>query len=38
MDDLTRRQAEILALIQEYVNDEGYPPTRMEIAQAFGFR
>ncbi len=38
MDDLTPRQAEILALIQEYINDEGYPPTRMEIADAFGFR
>jgi len=38
MDDLTARQAEILALIQEYIYDEGYPPTRMEIAEAFGFR
>jgi len=38
MDDLTPRQAEILALIREYVYDEGYPPTRVEIAQAFGFR
>jgi repressor LexA len=38
MDDLTPRQAEILALIQEYIYDEGYPPTRMEIADAFGFR
>lgn len=38
MDDLTLRQAEILALIQEYITDEGYPPTRMDIAGAFGFR
>jgi repressor LexA len=38
MDDLTQRQAEILALIREYISDEGYPPTRMEIAGAFGFR
>lgn len=38
MRDLTPRQAEILALIQEYIYDEGYPPTRMEIAEAFGFR
>ena len=38
MDDLTPRQAEILVLIQEYIYDEGYPPTRMEIAEAFGFR
>lgn len=38
MAELTRRQGEILALIREYVNDEGYPPTRAEIAEAFGFR
>jgi repressor LexA len=38
MDDLTPRQAEILALIQEYIYEEGYPPTRMEIAASFGFR
>ena len=38
MEELTRRQGEILALIQEYIYDEGYPPTRMEIAEAFGFR
>ena len=38
MQELTRRQAEILALIREYVYDEGYPPTRAEIAEAFGFR
>jgi repressor LexA len=38
MDNLTPRQAEILVLIQEYIYDEGYPPTRMEIAEAFGFR
>ncbi|VAW79138.1 SOS-response repressor and protease LexA [hydrothermal vent metagenome] len=38
MDDLTKRQGEILALIQEYISDEGYPPTRMEIAETFGFR
>jgi repressor LexA len=38
MDALTPRQGEILALIQEYISGEGYPPTRMEIAHAFGFR
>lgn len=38
MEDLTKRQGEILALIQEYIYDDGYPPTRMEIAEAFGFR
>jgi len=38
MQELTRRQAEILALIREYIYEEGYPPTRAEIAQSFGFR
>lgn len=38
MEELTRRQGEILALIREYVYDEGYPPTRVEISEAFGFR
>jgi repressor LexA len=38
MHELTRRQGEILALIREYVHEEGYPPTRAEIAEAFGFR
>ena len=38
MMELTKRQGEILALIQEYISDEGYPPTRAEIAEAFGFR
>ncbi|MGD2074233.1 MAG: transcriptional repressor LexA [Gammaproteobacteria bacterium] len=38
MQELTRRQGEILALIREYVYQEGYPPTRAEIAAAFGFR
>jgi repressor LexA len=35
---LTRRQAEILELIRESVVAQGYPPTRAEIAEAFGFR
>jgi repressor LexA len=38
MDDLTPRQAEILTLIRDCIYDEGYPPTRAEIARAFGFR
>lgn len=37
-DDLTPRQREILALIEREVAARGYPPTRAEIAQAFGFR
>lgn len=38
MSDLTPRQQEILDFIKEFAYDEGYPPTRMEIAEAFGFR
>jgi repressor LexA len=38
MEKLTPRQAEILALIREYIDEAGYPPTRAEIAEAFGFR
>lgn len=36
-DDLTPRQAEILALIREIQESSGAPPTRAEIARAFGF-
>lgn len=38
MSDLTRRQAEILELIRTSLAERGSPPTRAEIAQAFGFR
>ncbi len=38
MPDLTPRQAEILALIREALEETGMPPTRAEIAQALGFR
>ena len=38
MSDLTPRQQEILEFIKEFSYDEGYPPTRIEIAEAFGFR
>lgn len=37
-DELTPRQREILALIRRHVRETGYPPTRAEIAAAFGFR
>lgn len=37
-EKLTPRQAEILALIRETIEHTGLPPTRAEIAQAFGFR
>jgi repressor LexA len=35
---LTPRQAEILQLIRDSIEVEGRPPTRAEIARAFGFR
>jgi repressor LexA len=37
-DRLTPRQQEILDLIRRHVRETGYPPTRAEIAEAFGFR
>lgn len=38
MEKLTRRQQEILDFILQFMEKEGYPPTRAEIAQHFGFR
>ncbi|MDM8347818.1 transcriptional repressor LexA [Pseudomonas sp. sp1636] len=35
---LTPRQAEILTFIKHCLDDNGYPPTRAEIAQALGFK
>jgi repressor LexA len=35
---LTPRQREILELVEDSIARRGYPPTRAEIAQAFGFR
>lgn len=37
MQDLTPRQAEILELIRQTLEETGMPPTRAEIADAFGF-
>ncbi len=34
----TRRQAELLTWMRRYIVQHGMPPTRQEIAQAFGFR
>ncbi len=36
--DLTQRQREILDFIRQAVENEGRPPTRAEVCQAFGFR
>ena len=38
MSELTARQAEILDLIRETMEETGMPPTRAEIADALGFR
>jgi len=37
-DKLTTRQGEILNEIKESIKNTGFPPTRAEIAQTFGFR
>jgi len=38
MEKLTRRQQEIMDFILSFMEKEGYPPTRAEIARHFGFR
>ena len=38
MIKLTARQAEVLQLIKNNIEDTGYPPTRAEIAKELGFR
>ncbi|MEY3182598.1 MAG: hypothetical protein RLZ35_583 [Pseudomonadota bacterium] len=38
MTKLTKRQAEILALIENQLSKKGSPPTRAEIARLMGFR
>ena len=38
MADLTPRQTEILELIRASITERGSPPTRAEIAEAFGFK
>lgn len=38
MIKLTPRQAEILGFIKRCLEDNGFPPTRAEIAQELGFK
>lgn len=38
MEELTKRQAEVLQLIRDFAQATGFPPTRAEIARQFGFR
>ncbi len=35
---LTARQNQVLLFIQEFMQEEGFPPTRAEIAKGLGFR
>jgi repressor LexA len=37
-DKLTARQAQVLELVRQAIEDSGMPPTRAEIATALGFR
>lgn len=38
MQQLTRRQTEVLELIRRHIDQTGYPPTRADIAAELGFR
>ena len=38
MQQLTRRQEQVLGVIRSYIDDTGYPPTRADIARELGFR
>ena len=38
MDQLTPRQKQILELIQDFIAENGMPPTRAEIARELGFK
>lgn len=38
MQKLTARQQEVFSFVQQFMQDNGCPPTRAEIARALGFR
>lgn len=38
MEELTARQTEIFQFIKDHIQETGFPPTRAEIADTFGFR
>ena len=38
MKKLTNRQEEILNLIKDHISDFGFPPTRVDISKALGFK
>src|SRR5450631_2071136 len=37
MEELTKRQQQILRMIREFIADSGFPPTRADICRAMGF-
>ncbi len=38
MEKLTQRQEQVLAVVRQYIEDTGYPPTRADIARELGFK
>ena len=36
MSELTQKQAEVFYYIRDYLDENGYPPTRQEAAEHFG--
>jgi repressor LexA len=38
MRELTPRQKQILEMIQDFISENGMPPTRAEIARQLGFK
>jgi repressor LexA len=38
VEKLTQRQEEVLAVVRQYIEDTGYPPTRADIARELGFK
>ncbi|GAB3272073.1 transcriptional repressor LexA [Parahaliea aestuarii] len=38
MEQLTRRQQQVLDIIRSHIGDTGYPPTRADIARELGFK
>lgn len=38
MSKLTKRQGEILDFLKDWIEEHGYPPTRIEMAQSLGFK
>ncbi|MBN7798379.1 transcriptional repressor LexA [Parahaliea mediterranea] len=38
MEQLTRRQQQVLDIVREHIAETGYPPTRADIARQLGFK